>query len=190
MTEFACSVCQYTSTKRDHVERHVNKKKSCGPGIKEIIEIPIEINCEFCGKNFSTQKTLIFHLKKTCKEKTNILVLKIKELENKLKEKTKIEKTTEDEDEDYIYLIKIYPYTDNIYKVGRTENILKRLSDYKRYKIVFIITCKNAVTCENDLIKLYKIGAVECKEMGNEYFYGEYQNMKKIIRSYFSSSVD
>lgn len=84
--EFACSVCEYTSMKRDHITRHINKKKSCGKGIKEIIEIPIEIKCEFCDKKFATHKTMEYHKKNSCKQKDLIYKQKIKELEKQLRE--------------------------------------------------------------------------------------------------------
>jgi hypothetical protein len=69
-TEFACSVCQYTSYIKTDVVRHINRKRSCGEGVKEIIEIPIEITCEYCNKGFSTKAHLTDHIKKYCKKRT------------------------------------------------------------------------------------------------------------------------
>jgi hypothetical protein len=94
MTEFSCSVCQYTSSLRENVNRHINKKKSCGPGIKEIIEIPIEIKCKYCGKKFSSIPNLKNHLKKTCKHKDDALKERIKELEKELKESRQVTNNT------------------------------------------------------------------------------------------------
>lgn len=81
--EFGCSVCEYTSQKKSNVIRHINKKKTCGLGIKEIIEIPIDIKCEFCNKTFSTKQNLNDHIKKTCHQKIKMLENKIKELEKR-----------------------------------------------------------------------------------------------------------
>jgi transcriptional regulator NrdR family protein len=86
MTEYSCSVCQYTSKKKDHVERHIKKKKSCGQGIKEIIEIPIDVKCEYCNKIFSTYKTLEFHLKNNCKKKDTAKDEEIRKLKEELRE--------------------------------------------------------------------------------------------------------
>jgi hypothetical protein len=69
--------------------KHFNKKKSCGTGIKEIVEIPIEINCEFCGKNFSTLDSLRHH-NKICKEKDKAKDEEIKRLKEENKELKKI----------------------------------------------------------------------------------------------------
>lgn len=92
--EFACSVCQYTSYVRNDVIRHINKKKSCGLGIKEIIEIPVEIMCEFCDKVFSTKANLKRHQKDNCLKKIEILESQLKEERQKVKdlEKRLIEK--------------------------------------------------------------------------------------------------
>ncbi len=84
--EFGCSICEYTSSQKICVIRHINRQRSCGPGIKEIIEIPIEIVCEYCDKNFSTKKNLKEHQKDNCKQKDLIKDIKIKELEEKNKE--------------------------------------------------------------------------------------------------------
>jgi len=78
MTEFGCSVCEYTSSNKINVIRHINRKKSCGPGIKEIIE--------FCNKRFSCITSLKYHMKNNCKHKDTIKDTKIKELEEKVKE--------------------------------------------------------------------------------------------------------
>lgn len=187
--EFGCSVCEYVSCIKRDVVRHINRKKSCGPGTKEIIEIPIEINCEYCNNNFSTKANLKDHQTTHCKKKDAIKDTKIVELERQLRNKNVVQNTSDTEDENYIYLIKIYPYNDNIYKVGRTSDLMTRLASYKRYKVVFITSCQNDVGCEGDLVKIYKENTTQCKEMGNEYFYGEYQQMKTLITDYFASST-
>jgi hypothetical protein len=75
--EFCCSVCEYTSDKRRHVQRHIDKKNPCGLGIREIIEIPIKIKCSSCNKNFSTRETLKDHIRnKSCKYDEDINSIK------------------------------------------------------------------------------------------------------------------
>jgi hypothetical protein len=69
--EFKCSVCDYISDMRHLVVRHINRKTSCGEGIRELIEVPINTECEFCSKTFASRITLNKHLK-ICKKKEKI----------------------------------------------------------------------------------------------------------------------
>jgi len=87
--EFACSVCEYTSVKKSDITRHIKKKQSCGPGIKEIIEIPTKFECEYCKKPLATFYGLLRHKKLYCKQKEKIIEAKIKEQEKKIKEQEK-----------------------------------------------------------------------------------------------------
>ncbi len=84
--EFGCSICEYMSSKKENVVRHINRKIACGKGLREIIEIPIEIKCQYCEKNFSTYANLKGHEKNNCAEKDKHKDAKIKELEAKVRE--------------------------------------------------------------------------------------------------------
>jgi hypothetical protein len=86
MTEYSCSICQYSSGIKENVVRHINKKKSCGVGIKEIIEIPIDIKCDFCNKNFSSPISLKYHIKNSCKHKDDAKDEEIRKLKQELRE--------------------------------------------------------------------------------------------------------
>ncbi len=84
--EFGCSVCEYTSPHKVNITNHINRKKSCGPGTKEIIEIPIEIICEYCNKSFATKSNLKLHTKNNCKYKESAVEEENKRLKEKIKE--------------------------------------------------------------------------------------------------------
>jgi len=86
MSEYKCSLCNYKSVIKQNIERHIKKKKSCSPGIKEIIEISIEIKCEYCDKNFASFTSLKFHQKNNCKHKNDIIIEENKQLKEKIKE--------------------------------------------------------------------------------------------------------
>ena len=66
--EFQCSLCYYTSELKVNVLKHINRQNKCGEGVAEILEIEIEIKCEFCEKEFNTVPSMKRHLK-TCKVK-------------------------------------------------------------------------------------------------------------------------
>jgi hypothetical protein len=89
--EYGCSICEYTSSRKNDVIKHFSRKKSCGSGVKEIIEIPVEIKCEHCDKNFSCSISLNTHQKNYCKKKDKIKDEEIR----KLKEQVKILKELE-----------------------------------------------------------------------------------------------
>ncbi len=84
MSEFSCSVCNYTSSVKKCVQKHINKKIKCGEGVPVILTISVEIKCDACNKKFSTKDTLSYHILNTCKNKNTELLNKIQELEFKL----------------------------------------------------------------------------------------------------------
>jgi hypothetical protein len=88
MSKYCCSECNYSSNRKDFVLKHINRKIKCIKGTNPIvIEIPVEIVCEFCKKEFSTVFSLERHSKNSCKEKNlhiEKLLNKNKELEQKL----------------------------------------------------------------------------------------------------------
>jgi transcriptional regulator NrdR family protein len=88
--EFGCSICEYVSDKKSNIVRHINKKKSCGIGTREIIEIPIDIVCEYCDKNFSTKEHMKEHVKNNCKHKDRAKDDEIKKLKEELQKARRI----------------------------------------------------------------------------------------------------
>ncbi len=128
MTEYSCSVCQYSSHLKEHIVRHINKKKSCGLGLKEIIKIPIEIKCEFCNKNFSSSASLKYHIKNSCRQKETAKDEEIR----RLKEENKFLKTNKN-----ITNIDNSTNNVNIIIVNNYENTsLDKLTDQLYNKII------------------------------------------------------
>jgi len=113
--EFKCSVCNYTSPSRFSIERHINKQKKCGKN-PEIIEVLIEIRCDYCNKSYASKDNLTKHLKICGVKKSNIeQELKIikKELKDlkELKQNTNNSININNTTNNYI-TIQLRPYTD------------------------------------------------------------------------------
>lgn len=87
MSEFYCSICKYTSNRKDFVKNHINRKTKCGNGIAQLIEIPSKICCKHCNKNFTTKRNLERHENYNCRVSLNDIKKAnqtIKELQEKL----------------------------------------------------------------------------------------------------------
>jgi hypothetical protein len=162
---------------------------------------------KICKKNINNE------IKKDIKLNEQILLLKDKEIELiKLKNEkkkleneklnneiikiqlTKINDTNICENKNidgYIYIIherEFIKSKENIYKIGRTENIIERIKKYpKNSSYCFVRQSNNMFVDENKLIKLFKNNFVHLKDYGNEYFKGDITNMIKVIGDYFDT---
>ena len=83
--DFSCSKCNYTSSIKANIKKHISNKNKCGEGISEIIEVPVDINCEHCNKTFATGPSMKRHLK-ICKVKKSNIEEELKNAQTKIKE--------------------------------------------------------------------------------------------------------
>ncbi len=89
----------------------------------------------------------------------------------------------------YIYLLQVYPNNkDKIYKLGRTNrDFVCRYKEYKHASIELVLKCPQVRKCEEaekDLLKQFRGSYVERRDLGNEYFEGDVEDMKKTIMEY------
>ena len=83
-----------------------------------------------------------------------------------------------------IYLVKIKDIISNIniYKIGRSHNIINRIKKYsKGSSTIVLLECCNSVQCEKDLISLFKVKFKQNKHYGLEYFEGDKYDMMDVI---------
>jgi anion-transporting ArsA/GET3 family ATPase len=135
--EFGCSICEYISSKKGNVTRHIKIKKGCENA--EIVEIPAEIKCEYCDKNFANEHNLRYHLKNNCKMKDAAKDAKIKELEEQLKQSKQVTNniTNNNNNTTNNFIIVVNNYEDtNLDKItDKTYNKLLRDSE-AAYQII------------------------------------------------------
>ena len=86
----------------------------------------------------------------------------------------------------YIYLLQEREFTktnENIYKIGMTQkDNLERFNQYpKGSLLLFQMICNDCKNIENCLIKIFKEKFIQRKDIGTEYFEGNYKSMIDII---------
>ena len=95
----------------------------------------------------------------------------------------------------YIYLLQEREFIktkEHIYKVGMTkQENHERFNQYPKGSILlFQMICDNCKNIENKVIKLFKDKFIMRKDIGNEYFEGDYKNMMDIIYSAIKDETD
>ena len=118
----------------------------------------------------------------------NILNNKIKFLEEEnliLKQNNKIHSNNE-----FIYIMHCAQHINsNIYKIGRTKNIMNKFKQYpKGSELLFSINCTNAKNTESKILNNLKSNTnyLQYKESGNEYFQCNLENLKLDIQKILS----
>jgi hypothetical protein len=86
----------------------------------------------------------------------------------------------------YIYLIQEREFIktcEKIYKIGRTkQENSKRINHYPKQSILLLqIICDNCDQLEREIIKIFKHKYNRRKDIGNEYFEGDCEDMMKTI---------
>ena len=72
----------------------------------------------------------------------------------------------------------------NIFKIGKTkQENLKRFRQYRGSVVQLITSCNDCDMLEIELIKKFKLKYIHRKDYGNEYFEGDYEDMKNDINN-------
>jgi hypothetical protein len=82
----------------------------------------------------------------------------------------------------YIYLLierEFIKTKENIFKIGKTKQLNNiRFSQYPKNSILLLqISCDNCDIFEKNLINIFKEKFINRKDIGNEYFQGDYIDM-------------
>lgn len=85
---YVCANCDYESTSRRNVERHLTNKIPCGPKV-EIRKICL-YRCETCGKQFQHQSSKCRHVKKCTASEKQDIIKELAEIKDTLKKQDRI----------------------------------------------------------------------------------------------------
>jgi dynactin complex subunit len=154
--EFKCSNCDYKSTQKNKISRHINKINKCGDN-PVIVLLNVDISCEYCKKSCRTRPSLNRHFTtcKIIKENTEIK-LEIEKDNNK-----KLEKQSE-----YDNLQRKY---DNLQK--KYNKLEKTLESFLKIEKK-VLGNTNVETIRSQARKKYKnssknMNCVHCKHSGS-----------------------
>lgn len=77
---------------------------------------------------------------------------------------------------------------DNVYKIGRTDDVKRRLSQYpKGSRLLFSVYTHDCLTAERELIRQFKGIFKHRVDIGREYFEGDSRDMINIIIEYVTN---
>jgi len=191
MVVHTCECCHFSTNITRTFNNHLNSNRH----IKHFSGNQ-DINfyaCAVCSKKYESRMGLWHHNQK-CKEPPpipphppteipeNILLLeRIVNLENKINQNKKVI-STEPEQIQYIYLIQEREFTktgEPIYKIGKTKQ--ENLTRFKQYSKGSRMLCQLiSKDCDEDeriLLGKFRNSYVPRKDVGSEYFEGDYEKM-------------
>jgi len=175
-----CECCNYTTNKIWTYTNHLKSKKHI-----ELQNSTQEYahSCEYCTQKYKTLSGLWKH-KNICKNKPpppeTILLERITHLENEVKNMSKKEIPVVLIQ--YIYLIQEREFIktgEPIYKIGKTKK--ENLTRFKQYSKGSIMLCqiisKDCDEDERELLGIFRTNYVPRRDIGSEYFEGDYTKM-------------
>lgn len=200
--KYKCDKCKAVFDQRYMYENHINRKTPCDLTIEP--DPGAKFPCMYCGRSFSGAFNLNRHYK-TCKmvKSKHSLVRKAERAEEKIKAKMEAERIRQEiEDEvvcdisdkgstktfteksktHYVYLLQEREFIktgEQIYKIGRTEKAnCRRFNQYPKGSILlFQIICNDCYYVEDKIVELFKVKFKQRKDIGKEYFEGNYKVM-------------
>ena len=193
-TNLECKICNVNFKWPADKKRHEKTKKHKSNINKDKLVEEINNNVEL--EEIANLKIKNIELENKIKKLEIDKNNKILELENKikkleidnqyLKNNTKIHNNNE-----YIYIIHPAQCINmNIYKIGRTKNIINRFRQYpKGSELLFSISCKNSSLIESKILSYLRDNKnyINAKEHGLEYFQCNLDILKNDIQKIINS---
>ena len=214
---FNCKFCEYKTKRKYDLNRHqiALHPKNVMNQIKEVEIKEVEIyNCVKCDKNYKTIKYFNNH-QKNCNglnilscSKCMFIFTSRQAKSNHIKKNNCIAKSiinninnhqkfinNDNETKEFIYLLQEREFIktkEPIYKIGKTkQEKLKRIKSYPNGSELLLYTvCNNCDEIEKTIINKFKSHFIHKKDIGNEYFKGDYNSMIYLIYDILSKKED
>lgn len=170
---YVCPRCGYDSTRKTCMRDHLHKQNIC-PAIKEDILLTDDV------KEYILQNRMYKQVeeKQTClpPKKKKAVVLPVHEAKPA---DPVLDNTIISDKSGYIYCIQVREFLNtNIYKIGRTANIITRTKSYpKGSQLMFTFYCIDMYEMERLLLELFKTKYHQKTEYGREYFETDSMNI-------------
>ena len=172
--ELKCLKCEKIFSSLDNYKKHQKKKKPCTINDNKVLML----------KNYEEEKiNILTEENKNIKTENEKLCDELEQLKN---ENENLKKNVMPKEIGYIYLLQEREFANsfqNIFKIGKTKNENnKRISQYPKGSVLLLQKiCNNCDDLEKELIKIFKERFIQRKDIGTEYFEGDYQEMSDII---------
>jgi hypothetical protein len=204
--KYYCNICNVSferpaeQNRHENTEKHINNYNKINNS-KEKLELDknkLETKkLEIIIKNYKLEIDELKNNYKLLNNHNLELDNEIKELNNKIKflevENQNLKNNNDiHSDIEYIYIIHCAQHINtNIYKVGRTKDILRRYGEYpKGSKILLTLSCDNSKLIETKILNYLKESAdyLHYKPGGNEYFQCDIKILKSDIQKILSEN--
>jgi hypothetical protein len=178
--DFNCNICKSNfKFESDYLRHEKTKKHKKNLSNNLSNNLIINNNLEIIENENLTNQINELNLTNQINELKN--KIKYLEIENQnLKNNNKIHSNNE-----YIYIIHpAHCINMNVYKIGRTKNIMRRFKDYpKGSELIFTITCNNSILLESEILNYLRNdnNYINAKDYGLEYFQCNLENLKNDI---------
>lgn len=189
--DYKCEFCGEFASSKSNLDRHQKIKKACieiqkSKGLK--VNNP-NIKCEYCNRDYHVL-SLKAHIK-TCrvrKEQDNTINVDIVNIPSIEDQKDDIEN---EEEHNYIYCLierEFLKTKETIYKVGKTNNINKRIKQYpKGSQMIAYIKVKDCHKAEKELLTILDSVVQRAPEIGREYYNCQ---LKSLLPTFYKVAMD
>lgn len=189
-----CPRCNYTTTVKNSMIRHLTKKKPCpatysSMTCEETLKtyekqyVNTCVTCVWCNKKFNHRSNLYAH-RKICKSKDD----------SQSQMLVPVAPTNNNDPDDvdgigYIYILILDYHVESgesVYKIGRGKDVIRRYSDYpKDTRLLFTEVVNNYKTVESEILTILRNdNKVKNKTtFGTEYFECDYLYLKHVVQS-------